>query len=103
MDLSAKQMKGKPKKVGTLKGREVYALCTKGGLHLIATPKGTGYEILGAGSHVAISRHLAQKHEPEVTWTELNKSDHVPIDNYLLVLPKYEEITDALRAKGIFE
>jgi hypothetical protein len=98
MDLSAKQIDEKPKKVGNLHGKPVYHLRTKGGLHILVTPGGTGYETLGTGPHRAVARHIAQKHEPEIVWSELSKSDHVDIEAFEMVLPKYENLTDALRA-----
>lgn len=98
MDLSAKQIDEKPKKVGTLKGRPVYHLRTKGGLHILVAPGGTGYETLGTGPHRAVARHIATKHEPEIVWSELSKSDHVDIEAYELILPRYETLTDDLRS-----
>jgi hypothetical protein len=98
MDLNAKQIDEKPKKVGVLKGKPVFHLRTKGGLHLLVTAAGTGYQTLGTGPHRAVARHIAQKHEPEIVWSELSKADHVDISTFALVLPKYEELTEAFRA-----
>jgi hypothetical protein len=101
MDLSAKQIDEKPKRVGILKGKPIYHLRTKGGLHLLVTPGGSGFETLGTGPHRAVARHIAQKHEPDIVWDALAKSDHVDIEAFALVLPKYEVITDYLREKGL--
>jgi len=97
MDLSAKQIDEKPKKVGNLHGKPVYHLRTKGGLHILVMQKGGHYETLGTGPHRAVARHIAMKHEPEIVWSELNKSDHVDVKAFELILPKYEELTTALR------
>lgn len=94
MQIDSKQMDERPKKVGELHGRPVMHLRTKGGLHIMAKANG---EVLGTGPHRAVARHIAQKHEPEIVWTELSKSDHITPDSFALVLPKYEEQTEALR------
>lgn len=82
------------KKVGKAKGKDVYHVKTRGGLHVMAMDGGT---VLGAGPHRAVARHLAQKYEPGVEWTELSKSDHVDFEAYSHLLPKYETITQRMR------
>jgi len=84
------------KKVGKSKGEDVYHLKLKGGLHIMA--KGPQRRVLGAASHRAVARHLAQKFEPEVEWTELSKSeDHVSPDYFDAMVPYYEDVTRSLR------
>ena len=97
MNIDAKQIDQKPKKVGNLNGKPVFHLRTKGGLHILVMQKNGAYETLGTGPHRAVARHIASKHEPEIVWSELSKSDHVDADAYALILPKYEEMTAALR------
>lgn len=97
MNLTAEQIDEKPKKVGDLKGRPVFHLRTKGGLHVLVTPRGASFETLGTGPHRAVARHIAQKHEPDIIWSELSKADHVNPESFAMILPKYEELTDALR------
>lgn len=97
MQLEAKQIEQKPKKVGTLRGAPVFHLRTKGGLHILVTKKGAGYETLATGPHKAVARHIANKHEPEIFWSEMSKSDHVEVYQFEHLLPRYEEITEFIR------
>lgn len=94
MQIDAKQIDEKPKKVGELRGQPVMHLRTKGGLHVMVKSNG---QVLGTGPHHAVARHIAMKYEPDIVWTELSKADHVTADSYAMVLPKYEAITDDLR------
>lgn len=97
MNIDAKQIDEKPKKVGHLNGKPVFHMRTKGGLHILVMQKNGSYETLGTGPHRAVARHIAAKYEPEIVWSELSKSDHVDPEAYAMILPKYEEITEALR------
>lgn len=97
MNIETKQIDQKPKKVGHLRGKPVFHLRTKGGLHLLVMQKASGYETLGTGPHRAVARHIASKYEPDIVWDLLSKSDHVDMDAYQLILPKYEEMTETLR------
>lgn len=83
MDIDAKQLKGKPRKVGDLDGNAVFAAETKGGLHFIAMKKADGKtKTLGAGSHPAVARNIAEKSNPTLKITELSKSES--LDPYTL-------------------
>src|SRR6267378_438675 len=82
------------RQVGTVDGKPLHLFVLKGGLHLIVKEKG---EILGAGAHVVIARHIARQHAPNLKWTELNKSDPVEYVQFEKVIPYYEGITTALR------
>lgn len=82
------------KKVGKIKDQAVYHIKTRGGLHIIAK---TGGEIIGSGNHRAVARHIAQKYEPDVVWTELSKSDWYPVDSFQHLLPEAETTTADLR------
>mgnify|MGYP000904811848 CR=1 FL=1 len=86
------------KKVGKLNGRPVFEIATKGGFHMIVAPKGTGYETLGTGPHRAVARHIAEKTEKEILWTELSKSDWVDPADFADLIPKYEEVTRYIRS-----
>ena len=98
MNLEENQIDQKPRKVGEVKGKPVFHLRTKGGLHVMVMMKGASFETLATGPHVAVARHIAQKYEPEIVWSGLSKADHVNPESFALVLPKYEMLTDALRA-----
>lgn len=54
--------------VGSLDGTPIHQLTTLGGLVIIAMMKNNEPEILGIGSHRAISRHLAEKRYPKIEW-----------------------------------
>ena len=99
MNISAKQLKGKPKKVGTHDGRDVFALATKGGWNMIVASKGKSFETLGVGSHACVARHIADQKFKDIAWTNLNKADYVPYEDYAHLLPRYEAITDVIRHK----
>lgn len=85
------------KTVGKLDGDAIVELATKGGLHLIVRAKRGKTETLGAGAHRAISRFIAEKREPNIQWTELSKSEHIPVEHFQHLLPRWEAITDDLR------
>lgn len=97
VNISANQLKGKPKKVGRQDGRDVFALSTKGGFNMIVAPKGQSFETLGTGPHPCVARHIAEGKYKDIAWTDLNKADFVPYEDYASLLPKYEAITDAMR------
>lgn len=97
--IEAKQLKGKPKKIGKHDGRDVFALTTKGGFNMIVASKGQGFETLGAGPHPCVARHIAEQKHKNITWTGLSKADHVPYEDYQHLLPKYEAVTAFIRRK----
>lgn len=85
------------KKVGKLGDATVVEIGLIGGLHLIAKSVAGGKpEILGAGPHRAVARHIARKRNPEIVFTELNKSDHIEPMYFEDLLPQYEALTDGL-------
>lgn len=96
MDLKAEHIASK-KKVGNLKGKPVIELVTTGGLHLVVAAKNGSFETLGTGPHRAVARHIAMKRESEITWSELNKADHVDVSHFESLLPRYEQLTDEFR------
>lgn len=93
MNIPAAQIELK-KKVGTAKGKDVWHVKTKGGLHLITD---AGGRLLGSGPHRSVARFLAQKFEPDVVFTELSKSDHYDYDDFKHLVPEYEELTERMR------
>jgi len=100
MNIDRKQIDPKfpPRKIGLLKGRAVMHVRTKGGYHIVAAPKGTAFETLGAGHHWVVAQHLAGRREPDIMWTELSKADHVDIRAYEYLLPEAEALTERLRS-----
>jgi hypothetical protein len=87
------------KKVGKSSGKDVTYIKTSGGLHLVVNHKGI---VLGSGPHRGVARHLAQKFDKDLNWTELSKSDHIDSAYFEHLLPEYEQLTRDLRsAQGI--
>ena len=87
------------KKVGVDGGDPVHEIATVGGLHLIVAVRKGGAETLGIGSHRAVARHLATKKARALQWTELSKSEAVEDRFIQHLIPKWEAVTDAQRAK----
>lgn len=82
------------KKVGTVNGSDVTYIKTVGGLHLMVNNRGN---IISTGPHRQVARHLANRYEPDIQWTELSKADHVPLAHYEHLLPEYEALTKQFR------
>lgn len=86
------------KRIGKLKESPVFEIVTTGGLWLNILGKGAGFEIMSTGPHRAVARYIAEQRFPGIEFTELSKSDHVDLQDFLFLVPKYEELTDRLRA-----
>lgn len=99
MNIPANQISYK-KQIGKLDGDPIIEMATKGGLHLIIASRKGKAETLGTGSHRAIARHIAEKKEPKIEWTELAKSDQLELSYFQHLLPKWEEITEDFRKQG---
>lgn len=82
------------KKIGKAKGKDVWHVKTKGGLHMVTDAQGV---LLGSGPHRAVARFLAQKFEPEIQFSELSKSDHYDFDDFKHLIPDAEELTKHMR------
>ncbi len=91
MRIPANQVKNKAK-IGTSRGRPVFGVSCIGGLHVVANHSG---DILGAGSHDGLARHIAGEKDPDIQWDDLRKSD--PGD-FGYLLEEYRELTDQLRS-----
>lgn len=90
----------KKEKVGHLDGEDVWQLAYKGGLNAVALQKRSGrVETLALGSHRAIARHIAKKARPGIVWTGLAKSENYPYESYAKLLPKWEAVSEAVRAR----
>jgi hypothetical protein len=88
------------KKVGKVGENPLIEVGLKGGLHLIFMAKGGKFETMGAGPHRAVARFIAgKKCEGKAEWTDLNKADHIEPAFFEHLLPKYEGVTDAFRAR----
>lgn len=91
--IEPKHLDGSPKKVGLIGKKDLFQLKTKGGLYLLVAKKEKGFSIVGSGPHRAIARHIATKNHDDVVFTELSKSDHIPVEHFTLILPQYEALT----------
>lgn len=98
MDITPDQIAYK-KRVGKIGSAPVIELATTGGLHLIVAARGGKGEVLGTGPHRAVARFIAKKREDKIEWTELEKADPVDEACFAFVLPKYEALTDEIRAR----
>lgn len=97
MNITAKQIATK-KKVGSLDGKPVFALATKGGFHIVATLKNGQVETLGTGSHAALAEYIAREGAPDLIWTELSKSDALDRALLELLAPPYRDLTALMQA-----
>ena len=97
MDIQEHEVAHK-KKVGKLGAFSVIEVGLKGGLNLIVVMRGGKSEVLGAGAHRAVSRHIAKKKEKDIEWVDLSKSDYIAPEHFAFCLPEYEALTDQIRA-----
>lgn len=93
MNITAKQLACKPKKVGELEGDDVMEVQTKGGLTILVVSKKDKTETIGLASHPAIARHIAQKDHPTIEFTSLEKSEMLPEEVLMANLPEFLELT----------
>ena len=72
-----------------------------GGLHLIEarSPDGSR-QVIGAGSHRAVARHIAKKTHQDIEFTSLEKSQEVDPKDFEDVLPFWEAVVDKVNQKG---
>jgi hypothetical protein len=94
-NIAANQISYK-KRIGSLDAAPVFEMGLIGGLYLITKPKGSKYEILGAGSHKAVARHLAKKLHKKLEISELAKGDWIDPATFQHQLPKYENLVNEL-------
>jgi len=96
MHIDKNQLDGSPIEVGKLRGKPVFKVKTKGGYHMVLTPKDGGFETLGVGPHIAVAKHIASKREKEILW-DINKGDFCPYEDFASCLPDYEKLTERMR------
>jgi hypothetical protein len=80
------------RRVGTLKGQPVIQLTLKGGLVLLTTLKDGKPHTLAAGPHVAVSRFMAEKAEPDIQLNELSKSEQISEAGYLTIRDNWNKM-----------
>jgi hypothetical protein len=85
------------KRIGTCRdGSPAIEVCTRGGLYLVLVHKDGKAKTIGAGSHRAVARWLAEKNEDGLRIEELSKSDSLELPSILSVADKYQRAVDAL-------
>lgn len=94
IQVTPKQLAGRPKRIGTWKGKDVFEAVTKGGYHLVVGP---GCEPYGSGPHRAIARQIALRNSEGMKIDEMSKSESLPPEVFRHLLPKYEAVTAGLR------
>ena len=98
MNISNNQLASTPKEIGELNGGKVMEVATKGGLYLVVVAKSNGkVETLGTGSHRAIARHIAQRENPMLKISQLEKSETLPDVVLQANLPEFERLTKSLQ------
>ena len=94
MDIDAKQLAYKPRKVGMLGGQPVMETATKGGLNMIVNSAG---KPLSVAPHRAIARMIAKKLNPSLQFVDLAKGDWVSPESVAWLLPKWENVTNQMQ------
>lgn len=84
------------KTIGSLNGRPVIEIGTKGGYHIICSPSGRKVDYLGVGPHRRVARFMAKKRAPDLKITELEKSDDIDPVHFQHLMPQYEAMLQAL-------
>jgi hypothetical protein len=86
-------------RVGTCGKATLEASYTAGGLHLIEMRSPDGRkEVIGAGSHRAVARHLAKRKHPDLVWTVLEKSADPQLSDFEDVLGFWQEVVNRVNA-----
>jgi len=85
------------KRIGSSAGKPVFGVGLIGGLHLVVCQKSGGFETLGAGSHPAVARYIAQRNAPDIHYEELMKNSAPTYEDFKDLLPPYEEMTRQMR------
>lgn len=94
MNIDIKHLDGKPEIVGHLNENPIYKLKTKGGLCLIIAKMGGRVETLAASPHIKISKKIAKKYAPDISWIDLAKSEeNVSEEDF----NKYDTLTQQFR------
>ena len=99
MVIEPEQVRGKPRKIGKIGDAPVWQLESKGGLSMVVVDRGGKLETIGSGPEPAVARHIAEGLEKDIQWTEIRKSEYVPLECYQHLLPKYEALTRSLRQR----
>jgi hypothetical protein len=93
MQVASKEVVEK-KKIGKRRGKDVWAVSTIGGLHLVADTAG----VLGLASHPGLARHIARTRHPEIEFVELQKS-HFDPRLFATEIEKWSRLTETLSTK----
>jgi hypothetical protein len=88
------------KTIGNLDKSAVIEICTIGGLKIVGVQERNGkIKTLGAGSHRAVARYLAQKAEPGIRISALEKSEDVHYADFKDLLPFWQSVVERLNSR----
>jgi hypothetical protein len=78
----------------------LWAISTVGGLFLVEarSPDGSR-QIIGAGSHRAVARHVAKRSHEDIEWSALEKSAEVNIQDVEDLLPFWQSVVERVNQK----
>jgi hypothetical protein len=87
-------------RIGLCGNKVLWAIGTIGGLNLIEARSPDGKrEVIGAGSHKAVAKHIAKKSHPDIEWTVLEKSNEPQLQDFADTLPFWEAIVQRVNSK----
>lgn len=98
MDITPAHIKNK-KTIGKLHGQPVEQITTTGGLVVVAARKNGKLKTLAVGPHPGVSRHIAEQAEPDLIFTDLQKSDTLDPATLATALPHWETISAITRGE----
>ena len=86
--------------VGKLGNKILWAISTIGGLNLIEarSPDGSK-QIIGAGNHRAVARHVAKRSHEDIEWSMLEKSAEVDIRDIEDLMPFWQAVVERVNQK----
>lgn len=88
-------------RIGHVGDDPVYHIACRGGWHVVAALAAGSSKprILGAGSLMAVARHIARKQEPKLVLTQLQKSEDVSAADMARHLPFGRALTARLQER----
>lgn len=90
LKIKPEEIKSK-KQIGKIRGKPVFALATRGGLHVVAA---SGMPPLALAPHPYVARFMAKKRNPDLEITELSKSEWMPESAFADILKYWEGVTE---------
>jgi len=86
--------------IGKWGNKALWAVGTLGGLNLIEARSPDGKkEVIGAGSHRAVAKHIAKRSHPDIEWTMLEKSNEPQLQDFEDIVPFWEAVVKRANSK----